>query len=100
MAVTTDVSQDQLFERAGELKRELVEFSQLPRFRRAFEEGLAQWQADADPDAPADVIERRLLSFWDHFVLEYRLRNGATVLEQFLAARLDLPKVERQLLRR
>jgi hypothetical protein len=34
----------------------------------------------------------------DHFVLQHRLRNGKTVVEQFVAARPDLPEAERELL--
>ncbi|BEL09326.1 hypothetical protein Q0Z83_075170 [Actinoplanes sichuanensis] len=34
---------------------------------------------------------------WDCFVLEHRLANGRTVLEQFVEARPDLPEVEREM---
>jgi hypothetical protein len=34
----------------------------------------------------------------DHFVLQFRLRNGRTVVEEFVAARPDLPETEREML--
>ncbi|MEU4645566.1 hypothetical protein [Micromonospora sp. NPDC023814] len=35
---------------------------------------------------------------WDYFVLEHRLRNGRTVVEQFVAAHPELPEQERRML--
>jgi hypothetical protein len=82
-----------LLDRAGELKRHLVTFSQQPRYDRAFRDMLAQ-QGDG-----AEVWdEDRLMLLWDHFLLEYRLRNGRTVVEQFVDARGDLSPQERQML--
>jgi hypothetical protein len=82
-----------LLDRAGELKRELVEFSQQPRYDRAFDEVLARHGGD-----PTMLDEHRLMILWDYFVLEHRLRNGRTVVEQFIAARNDLSEPERQML--
>jgi hypothetical protein len=82
-----------LLDRAGELKRHLVTFSQQPRYDRAFRDMLAQ-QGDG-----AEVWdEDRLMLLRDHFLLEYRLRNGRTVVEQFVDARGDLSPQERQML--
>src|SRR5215210_6678629 len=77
-----------LLDRAGELKRQLVEFSQQPRYDRAFREMLAR---------NGDAAEDPLL-LWDSFVLEHRLRDGRTVVEQFVIARPDLSPEDRQML--
>jgi hypothetical protein len=82
-----------LLDRAGELKRQLVTFSQQPRYDRAFREMLAQ-----HGDGAEVWDEDRLMLLWDHFLLEYRLRNGRTVVEQFVDARTDLSPQERQML--
>jgi hypothetical protein len=82
-----------LLDRAGELKRELVEFSQQSRYDRAFDEVLARHD-----DGLTMLDEHRLMILWDYFVLEHRLRNGRTVVEQFIAARNDLSEPERQML--
>ncbi|HZN20867.1 MAG TPA: hypothetical protein VFB84_22190 [Micromonosporaceae bacterium] len=88
MATATD-----LVARSGDLKRELVEYAQQPRYHRVFREVLRTQGADL-----AGVDEQRLTMFFDHFVLQHRLRNGKTVVEQFVAARPDLPEAERELL--
>ena len=82
-----------LLDRAGELKRQLVEFSQQPRYDRAFREMLAQ-----HGDGTEVWDEDRLILLWDSFLLEHRLRNGRTVVEQFVDARPDLSPQDRQLL--
>jgi hypothetical protein len=87
MATTAD-----LVARSGDLKRELVEYAQQPRYHEAFREALLS----QDPSVMAD--EQKLTMFMDHFVLQHRLRNGKTVVEQFVAARPDLPEAERELL--
>jgi hypothetical protein len=87
MAPTVD-----LVARSGDLKRELVEYAQRPRYDRAFREALLT----QDPDVVTD--DQKFVMFFDHFVLQHRLRNGKTVVEQFVAARPDLPEAERELL--
>ena len=82
-----------LLDRVGELKRQLVTFSQRPRYDRAFREMLAH-----HGDGAEVWDEDRLMLLWDHFLLEYRLRNGRTVVEQFVDARTDLSPQERQML--
>jgi hypothetical protein len=85
--------EEDLVERAGELKRQLVEFSQQPRYARAFAAMLA-----GHGDAAAMEDEDRAILLWDAFVLEHRLRDGRTVVEQFVDARPDLSPQEREML--
>ncbi len=82
-----------LLDRAGELKRELVAYSRQPRYARAVREVLAR-----HGDGPHALDEDELVMLWDYFVLEHRLRNGRTVVEQFVDAHLDLPAAEREML--
>jgi hypothetical protein len=88
MAATAD-----LVARSGDLKRELVEYAQQPRYHRAFTDALLARDVES---VLAD--EQQLTMFMDHFVLQHRLRNGKTVVEQFVAARPDLSEAERVLL--
>jgi hypothetical protein len=73
-----------LLDRAGELKRELVAFSRQSRYDRAFREVLAR-----HGDGSEVLDEHRLMMLWDYFVLEHRLRNGRTLVEQFVDAHLS-----------
>jgi hypothetical protein len=82
-----------LLGRAGELKRELVAFSQQPRYDRAVGEVLAR-----HGDGASALDEDRLMMLWDYFVLEHRLHNGRTVVEQFVDAHPELPAAEREML--
>ena len=82
-----------LLARSGDLKRELVEFAEEPRYDRAFQEALT---AHGDPDA-FKANEEQAIAFIDYFVLQHRLRNGKKIVEQFVASRPDLPEVERDL---
>jgi hypothetical protein len=84
---------DDLLERAGELKGELLAFSQHRRYDRAFRELLA-----SQDDGGEVWDEGRLMEAWDTFVLEYPLHNGRTVVEQFVDARPDLTPDERRML--
>lgn len=84
---------DDLLNRAGELKQQLVTFSQQPRYDRAFDDVLADQH-----DGRFSLDEHTLMILWDYFVLEHRLRNGRTVVEQFVAAHPELPERERQML--
>ncbi|MDG4801463.1 hypothetical protein [Micromonospora sp. WMMD980] len=84
---------DDLFDRAGELKQQLVAFSQHRRYDRAFDDVLA----DQD-DGRVPLDEHTLMILWDYFVLEHRLRDGRTVVEQFVAAHPQLSDPERQML--
>jgi hypothetical protein len=82
-----------LLDRAGELKRQLVAFSQQPRYDRAFREVLAQ-----HGDGSEVLDEHRLMMLWDYFLLEHRLRNGRTIVEQFVDAHAELSRQEREML--
>jgi hypothetical protein len=82
-----------LLDRAGELKRQLVEFSQQPRYDRAFREMLARHGNDAEV-----WDEDQAILLWDTFLLEHRLRDGRTVVEQFVDAHPELSPQERQML--
>jgi hypothetical protein len=85
---------DDLVEQSGTLKRELVEFAFRPRYRQALSAALAAHSVD-------DIVvadEDQLVGTLDRFVLQHRLRNGRTVLEEFVAARQDLPETARDML--
>lgn len=91
-----------IFERAGELKEELVAYALRPRYDRPRGEVLADFGVTtvhplAD-SGPVDEDEERLVRALDYFILEHRLRNGRTVLEQFVSSRKDLPDQEREML--
>jgi len=82
-----------LVERSADLKRELLEFSQQPRFDRDRREVLR----DHFPDRFVDD-ELELVAALDYFLLQHQLRSGQTVVERFVANRPDLPGDERELL--
>src|SRR3954447_10049075 len=84
---------DSLLDRAAELKRQLVEYSQSGRYSRAFRQMLAEHGEDAEL-----WDEERAILLWDSFLLEHRLRDGRTVVEQFVDARSDLSLEDRELL--
>jgi hypothetical protein len=83
---------DALLDRAAELKRQLVEYSRSGRYDRAFKERLADLgQRVEEGDEGWNLL-------WDTFLLNHRLRNGRTVLDQFVDARGDLSQEDRDLL--
>ncbi|WP_026257218.1 hypothetical protein [Actinopolymorpha alba] len=49
-------------------------------------------------DGTEALDEQQLIALWDYFVLEYRLRNGRTVVEEFVDAHPEFPEQERQML--
>lgn len=81
-----------LLRRAGDLKGELVAFSQQPRYDRAMSSFLAEYGNGLE-----SADEQRWMLLWDGFTLEHRLADGQTVVEQFVEARPDLPEVEREM---
>jgi hypothetical protein len=91
--LTTDLVDD-LVERSGTLKRELLEFAFRPRYRQALEAALSAHRVRGTVVSEED----ELVTTIDRFVLQHRLRNGRTVLEEFVAARDDLPEAERDML--
>jgi hypothetical protein len=82
-----------LVRRSGDLKGELVDFAQGPRFARSFRRALKERFA-----AVATVEEEQFINFLDWFVLQHRLPDGRTVVERFVAARPDLSNEERAML--
>ena len=82
-----------LVERSADLKRELLEFSQQPRFDRDRREVLQDYLGNRFVD---DELE--LVAALDHFLLQHELRSGQTVVERFVTNRPDLPGDERELL--
>jgi hypothetical protein len=83
---------DAALRRAGELKGELVTFSQQPRYERAASRFLAEYG-----NGRQDADEQRWMLLWDCFVLEHKLANGRTVVEQFVESRPDLSEAEREM---
>ena len=80
-------------QRAGELKGELVAFSQQPRYERAVSRFLVEYGNGLE-----EFDDQRLVLLWDCFVLEHKLANGRTVVEQFVAANPHLSEGEREML--
>jgi hypothetical protein len=74
-----------LIERSAELKRALVDFALSPRMERHLERFMVEGAG------PQEVlIEDEAIDAIDRFALLYRLPNGKTVLDQFLASRASL----------
>ena len=91
---SSDMSIDDLLERAAELKKELVAFGQGPRFARRLDAVLFE---AADDDGFLD--EGTAILAMDYFLLQRRLSDGRTVLERFVAQRRPpLPDDEREML--
>ena len=72
-----------LVERSAELKRTLVDFALSPRFERHLEQFMLE---AADPYQ--ELSEGEAIGVIDRFVLQHRLPNGKTMLDQFLAGRI------------
>ena len=80
-----------LIERSAELKRDLVDFVCSPRQEQAL--AAAMLEADLDELEMADAI-----STIDWFALQYRMRDGRTVVDRFAASRPDLDAEDREML--
>lgn len=82
-----------LVERSAELKRELLDFSQQPRFDREFRGVLVD-------HFPSGFVtdESELIAALDYFVLQHELRSGKTVVERYVANRPDLAEDDCELL--
>jgi hypothetical protein len=80
-----------LIERSAELKRDLVDFACSPRLEQAL--AAAMLEADLDELEKADAI-----STIDWFALQYRMRDGRTVVDRFVASRPDLDAADREML--
>lgn len=82
-----------LIERSAELKGELVAFAQSARFDRWLTPLLLE---AAGPERRLD--EGDAIRIIDHFILRYRLPDGSTVVDRFVAGRRDLSESDRQML--
>ncbi|MCP9961356.1 hypothetical protein LUX05_08225 [Streptomyces somaliensis] len=86
-------SLDDLIERSAELKGGLVAFAQSARFDRWLTPLLL------DASGPARRLdEGEAIRITDHFVLRYRLPDGSTVVDRFVAGRKDLTAADREML--
>ncbi|GAB2831171.1 hypothetical protein GCM10027073_69450 [Streptomyces chlorus] len=82
-----------LIERSAELKAKLVTFAQSARFDRWLTPLLLE---AAGPERQLD--EGEAIRIIDHFILRYRLPDGSTVVDRFVAGRKDLTAVDREML--
>lgn len=82
-----------LIERSAELKGQLVAFAQSARFDRWLTPLLLE---AAGPEQQLD--EGEAIRITDHFILRYRLPDGSTVVDRFVAGRRDLTPVDREML--
>ena len=84
---------DELVERSGVLKEELLDFAREGRPGRELASALVERFGD-----PIVADEHGLIRFLDDWVLRHRLGDGRTVVERFVRARGDLPRAERDML--
>lgn len=82
-----------LIERSAELKGQLVAFGQSARFDRWLTPLLLE---AAGPERQLD--EGEAIRIIDHFLLRYRLPDGATVVDRFVVGRKDLTALDREML--
>ncbi len=82
-----------LIQRSGDLKRDLLEFGQGPRFDRALRQALTE---HFGPTIVAN--EGEVGNFLDWFILQHRLSDGRTVVDHFVSAHPELPEAERAML--
>ena len=82
---------DRLIERSAELKRDLVGFACSPRLKRSL--AAAMVEAGVEEIEEADAI-----GIIDWFALQYRMRDGRTVVDRFVASRPDLDARDREML--
>ncbi|MFI9360031.1 hypothetical protein ACIG5E_03045 [Kitasatospora sp. NPDC053057] len=82
-----------LIERCAELKGELVEFGQGARFDRWLTPLLLE---AAGPERQLE--ESAAIRIIDNFILRYRLPDGSTVVDRFVAGRRDLTEADREML--
>ncbi|MGW4897545.1 hypothetical protein ACWEQL_35640 [Kitasatospora sp. NPDC004240] len=82
-----------MIERSSDLKGELVAFAQSARFDRWLTPLLLE---AAGPERQLDEAEA--IRIIDHFILRYRLPDGVTVVDRFVAGRRDLTEADRAML--
>ena len=79
-----------LIERSAELKRDLVDFACSPRLERSL--------AVAMLKAGLKVEKADAIGTIDRFALQYRLPDGKTVVDRFVASQQDLDAADREML--
>jgi hypothetical protein len=77
-----------LIERSAELKRGLADFACSPRLQRSMAAAMAG----------LEVKESDVINTIDRFALQYRLPDGRSVVDLFVASRPDLDAADREML--
>ena len=80
-----------LIERSADLKRALVDFACSPRWERSLAAALLEAGLE-------EIDEADAISTIDRFTLQYRLPDGQTVVDRFVASRPDLTGTDREML--
>jgi hypothetical protein len=80
-----------LIERSAELKRDLVDFACSPRLQRSMAAAIVEAGLE-------EIDEGDAISTIDRFALQYRLPDGQTVVDRFVASRPDLTAADREML--
>ena len=80
-----------LIERSADLKRDLVDFACSPRWERSLAAALLEAGLE-------EIDEADAISTIDRFTLQYRLPDGQTVVDRFVASRPDLTGTDREML--
>ena len=80
-----------LIERSADLKRALVDFACSPRWERSLAAALLEAGLE-------EIDEADAISTIDRFTLQYRLPDGQTVVDRFVASRPDLEATDREML--
>ena len=78
-----------LIERSADLKRALVDFACSPRLERSLAAAMLEAGLEEEADAIGTI---------DRFALQYRLPDGKTVVDRFVASRPDLDAADREML--
>lgn len=78
-------------ERAGDLKQDLIEFG-LDHYPSEYQRALV------GPGDGPEIDEALAIQRTDRFVLQHRLDNGKTVIDDFVARRTDLSDIDREMI--
>jgi hypothetical protein len=84
---------DELVERSGPLKQEVLDLAGRPMFDRAFQSEIHRRFGD-----PVAAKEAEIHNFFDWFIQQYRRPDGQTIVDCFLETRPDIPPAERDFL--
>jgi hypothetical protein len=82
-----------LIARSAQLKRALVDLAVSPRYKRHLEKSVAEARELGEALPEDDAI-----NVIDRFALQYRLPDGSTVVDRFLAGQPDLTAADREML--